>query len=392
MRGKRTLFYIVISVVTICIVVGSLKGYLAVWSLWRIPALTPHFADLRNLTAGVESISIGYDPLYFNPRDPWARPMNHPRLVQHILSILNINQYHTTFIGILFIILFFAGVFISLKEIGNVTASMLAVVIFSPAVVLGIERGNHDLFIFFLISLALFMSSVPIISMIILLFASLIKLFPVFAIVYFFKYTKKTQVVVFLSFIAAFAVYIFLNYHDLPQIFRSTEKGYDVLAYGTLALRYSSILAYVPLAAIIISSLVFCVNVISVYRFKQGDPRYIDTFRAGAGIYVGTFFLGNNWCYRLMFLIFTIPQLLSWNNDAGRRFVSLVALIGIIVSCWSPWSFSLPPSILLKAIDEIANWVLFASLLYLLISTTPLFLQKGVLNAVSSNIRMQNTD
>ena len=75
--------------------------------------------------------------------------MNHPRMVQHILSILNINQHHTTFIGILFIILFFDGVFISLKEIGNVTASMLAVVIFSPAVVLGIERSNHDLFISF---------------------------------------------------------------------------------------------------------------------------------------------------------------------------------------------------------------------------------------------------
>ena len=198
--------------------------------------------------------------------------------------------------------------------------------------------------------------------------------------------------IVFLIFITAFASYTFLNYPYLPQIFRSTQKGYDILAYGTLALRYSSILAYVPLAAIIISSLVFCVNMSGVYRFNPGDPRYIDTFRAGAGIYVGTFFLGNNWCYRLMFLIFTIPQLLLWNNDAGRRFVSLVALIGIIVSCWSPWSFSLPPSILLKAIDEIANWVLFASLLYLLISTMPLVLKKGVLDAVSSNIRMQNTD
>ena len=73
------------------------------------------------------------------------------------------------------------------------------------------------------------MSSARIISMIILLFASFIKLFPVFAMPYFFEYTNKTQVVVFLSFIAAFATYIFLNYHDSPQIFRSTEKGYDVV-------------------------------------------------------------------------------------------------------------------------------------------------------------------
>ncbi|HEY7159734.1 MAG TPA: hypothetical protein VH815_00680, partial [Acidobacteriota bacterium] len=392
---KRTLFYIVLVIVTICILVGSLKGYPAAWSIWGIPTMTPHFADVRNLTGGAESISMGYDPLYFNPNDPWGRPMNQPRLVQHIVSFLNINQHDTTFIGTLFIILFFVGVFLPLKEINNVTALMLGIVIFSPAVVLGIERGNHDLFIFFLVALALFMSNAPMISMIILLFASFVKLFPVFAIAYFFKFTKKTQVIVFLTFITSFATYVFFNYSDLPQIFESTQKGHDVLAYGALAIRSSSIVSYIPLAAIVISSLVFCVNAINASGFTPGDTRYIDNFRAGAGIYVGTFFLGNNWCYRLMFLIFTIPQLLSWRNDAGRRVVSLTTLICIIVSCWSLWSFSLPvntdpppASVLLKTIDETANWVLFASFLYLLVSTTPLFLQKGVLRAALSKIAL----
>jgi hypothetical protein len=284
-------------------VVGSLKGYLAVWSIWNTFPLGGRFGDLRVLTAGAESISMGYDPLYVNPRDPWGRLMNAPRLVQHILSFLNINQGHTTFIGILFIILFFVGVFLSLREINNVTALILAVAIFSPAVVLGIERDNYDLFIFFLISLALFMSSTPLISMVILLLASLLKLFPVFAMPYFLKYKKNIQVIVSLGFLTAFATYTFINYSDLQQIFRSTQKGSDVLAYGALAFHASGF-SYVPLAAIVISSLVFGVNAINAYRFKPGNASYVDTFRAGAGIYVGTFFLGNNWCYRLMFLIF----------------------------------------------------------------------------------------
>ena len=87
--------------------------------------------------------------------------MNHPRLVQYILSFVHIDQSHTTIIGILFIALFFLGLFLSLKQISNGTALMLAIVIFSPAVMLGIERANHDLFIFFLISVALFVSSTP---------------------------------------------------------------------------------------------------------------------------------------------------------------------------------------------------------------------------------------
>ncbi len=149
MGGKRTLLVLVAIVVTYCVLVGLLQGYEAIWAFWKFPTLLPHFGDVRNLTGGAESIALGYDPLYFNPQDPWGRPLNQPRFVQYILAALKLNQGQTTLIGILFIVLFFLGVFISLPPISNVTAITLALVIFSPAVMLGIERGNHDLFVFF---------------------------------------------------------------------------------------------------------------------------------------------------------------------------------------------------------------------------------------------------
>ena len=291
MKGKRTLFLITASIFAICLLIGFLRGYSAVWTIWKIPAMIPHFADLRNLTGGAESISLGYDPLYFNPQDPWGRTLNLPRFVQIILSFSKINQDHTTFIGILFILLFFVGIFISLKEIDNTTAIILATVIFSPSVVLGIERCNLDLLIFFLLSVALCISNFPIISMLFLLLASFIKLFPVFALSYFFRYAKKTQFVVFIGFTVLFLIYFSLNYSDWPQVFNSTQKGYGVLAYGVLTYSQSSNLAsYIPLTAIIITSLLFYANSIYINGFEQGDDKYIDTFRAGAGIYVGTFF------------------------------------------------------------------------------------------------------
>lgn len=52
MKGKRTLFLIVISITTLCVIVGFFKGYDTVWSIWNFPIITPHFADLRNLTGG----------------------------------------------------------------------------------------------------------------------------------------------------------------------------------------------------------------------------------------------------------------------------------------------------------------------------------------------------
>ena len=116
MQGKRTLFCIVATVVAMCILLGFFKGYLAIWSVWRVYTLTPHFGDLRNLTGGAESIARGYDPLYFNPGDPWDRPMNHPRLVQYIVSLLRMNQSHTTFIGSFFDGSFLPGNFFILKR------------------------------------------------------------------------------------------------------------------------------------------------------------------------------------------------------------------------------------------------------------------------------------
>jgi hypothetical protein len=56
----------------------------------------------------------------------------------------------------------------------------------------------------------------------------------------------------------------------------------------------------------------------------------------GAGIYAGTFLLGNNWDYRLIFLLFTVPQLAEWTRQKNGFFTTLarITLGALIVSCW----------------------------------------------------------
>ena len=60
-----------------------------------------------------------------------------------------------------------------------------------------------------------------------------------------------------------------------------------------------------------------------------------------------------------------------------------MVLISILISCWSLWWVGIIPRHLLIAIDEIFNWVLFATLFYLLTSSMPLFLQKNLIRVVS---------
>jgi hypothetical protein len=98
----------------------------------------------------------------------------------------------------------------------------------------------------------------------------------------------------------------------------------------------------------------------------------------GAACYVGTFVLENNFDYRLIFLIFVLPQLLAWAGDAssGRSGVARVALAGIYVALWSmlidraaqawlggPWIGFL--------ISEAAEWTVFCTLLQLVLATAP---------------------
>jgi len=332
MNGRCCLASIMIGVGIICVFVGTVKGYSAIWSIWHIPVMTPYFADARNLTGGAESIENGYDPLYENPGDPWGRPLNHPRLLQHILSGLGINQEHTLLMGVLLIFLFFGGVFLAFKRITIETASILALVIFSPAVMLGIERGNHDLFIFFLVSLALYIANGTIASMIILLLASFIKLFPAFSVLYLLKYDRTKCWVTCLCFIGIFAMYLLLNSHDLSQIYHSTLKGSGVLSYGSRCFSDSVQLlpSYLSLVVIVLGILILHLGQLRSQGVLPCNLDHIDAFRMGAGIYLGTFFLGNNWSYRLMFLIFTIPQLVTWRDDGQRRLVAVLTLIGII--------------------------------------------------------------
>jgi hypothetical protein len=87
--------------------------------------------------------------------------------------------------------------------------------------------------------------------------------------------------------------------------------------------------------------------------------------------------LGNSWAYRLIFLIFTVPQLVIWiRNDPPRKLVSVIALATVIGSCCPTWVSS-------GILDEIFNWLLFGTLLYLMMSSLPWSFQKLLMKSQS---------
>jgi len=94
-------------------------------------------------------------------------------------------------------------------------------------------------------------------------------------------------------------------------------------------------------------------------------------FLFGAGIYCGTYLLGTNFVYRLMFLLLCMPQLLDWQArryaaDNVKGIADLVLLVTVLGVLWSNGNATGHSTFLL--LPQLLNWFLFFCFASLLIS------------------------
>ncbi|MCX8061632.1 MAG: hypothetical protein N3D16_03510 [Anaerolineales bacterium] len=370
-------------------------GYEETWQLWNIPTMTPHFADLRIVTGLSVTIAQGYDPMLHNPGDPWQRPFNYPPIWK-ILPLIGIKPEHTTLIGLLFIGLFLIGLCLPFSELSWAETGLLMAGVLSPAVLLGIERANADLLIFFLIAFAIWVIEKSALwTAIVIQTAVLLKLFPIFCISVLLRVKKRTFLLLTALILGISGLYFSANFREMSLIFSATQKSYN-LSYGINVLpqrlERSPFANYAPASLTLTSLTAAILTIVGAWFGSRFDlshscrkASFLDAFRAGSAIYVGTFFLGNNFDYRLMFLLLTIPQLTHWwqAKPASIQRTAQITGIALYLSLWHrlvlrglKWLLpaELPGSInraLAFFPDEIANWILFAGMIVLLAASFP---------------------
>jgi hypothetical protein len=183
---------------------------------------------------------------------------------------------------------------------------------------------------------------------------------------------------------AIFMAYAAVTLNNLQHVFANTERGAQFsYGVGVLPLYFEELSpSSTASTALILGlyALAYSILLASLYlsvkrneKLLSQEPVNLAAFRLGAAIYVGTFLLGNNWDYRLIFLLFTIPQTYAW---AGQNRIAKLTLAAMLISLAHFWfSFFLPFAYFL---DEFANWVVFAGLLYLSIASLPDWLQAEV--------------
>jgi hypothetical protein len=123
------------------------------WAYVGVPHMKPLFADLHAILAAAECHDKGLNVFVTNPCDALGRIHVYGSLWLKI-SHLGLQSHHLFMLGLsLNLIFMLLAVFlIQPKTLGQLALSCL--IVFSPAVTLGIERANNDLVVFILIALS----------------------------------------------------------------------------------------------------------------------------------------------------------------------------------------------------------------------------------------------
>ncbi len=389
MNGK------IILIIGICLGIGLIGigifclGFEVVTDLWRISRMPLIFGDLTTIAGASQSLAAGFDPLVTNPGDPLGNPAAYPR-IWLLLSAL-IQQTDVPLFGGIIIALFVSGLIIyTPRDLDSITSLILLFCIFSPAVLLGVERGNTDLLIFFLLSLTVYFSArqkilAKLVALASAILAFVLKLYPLFALTYLLR-EKKRVLIAFLVPTGLFVIsYLALTYTDVLLINQVTKKGvsgaYGMTVYWRFMSAHSSYL-WRPLRIVSYGGVIYAF-LMALTWLREDDRGFNSTqssrsadmslsaFRIGTGIHVGTFLWGANWDYRLVFLLLTIPQLVIWSRTASLRVsrTAKVSVIGIILLTWSP-------IIRLTILsNELIGWVVFMSLINLFAFALPAWLK-----------------
>jgi hypothetical protein len=256
--------------------------------------------------------------------------------------------------------------------------------IISPSVMMGVERGNLDLLILALVGAAALIYEERRVGRACgaIAFLSLgvaLKLFPMFCVSLAARFSRRT--LIFACATAALSLvyldltikYVFLIRRNVPTTF-VLSYGYKSIFLGLDHLLSEAGLSPLGLAdtwvpAFAAAAVLICAAIVSVNSLRnQRDFCSVQisaagtAFLFGAGIYCGTYLLGTNFIYRLMFLLLCVPQLQDWQiqrcegDKAG--WVAELGLFGTVLSVlWLNGNANGHSTFLL--VPQLLDWFLF---------------------------------
>jgi hypothetical protein len=315
---------------------GRLDGWNPTWRAFGVTPLQPPFFDMHVINDYAACASKGIDP--YAPQACNPDNFNIPP-TWLLLGSLGVDGSDSVWLSAA-IIAAAAAVMVPLLGGRSWHYGAIALpALISPSVLMGVERGNLDLLILALVGLAGLIyaegkATRACAAMALLGAGVALKLFPMFCVALAARFSR--QAFIFACVLAALSLiylelamkYVLLIRRNVPTTF-ILSYGYKAIFLGLDHLRGEAGLSPAGLAdtwlpAGTAALVLVCAAVAAAglsgsgHKFLLIDRSAAGTaFLFGAGIYCGTYLLGTNFVYRLMFLLLCVPQLLDW--QAGNR-------------------------------------------------------------------------
>ncbi len=339
------------------------------WGRLGVPVSTFRFYDLRNVTSAWECTRRGIAVLPVNPCDPSHRPADFPRIWLS-LSFLGLGPADTIVLGFVLGGVFLAAAIFVLPADASIASGLFyALMLCSPAVMLGVERGNPDIVLFVIMLAAVLVGSRSrareTVGALLVLLAAVLKFYPVFAIGFLVRRATRTSLLAAGLVALVFLVYAALIHSEIHQILASVPQSSE-FAYGVRRVTLWTAAAalagtghfgwYRPWDVVLLLAGVGVAWMLGRrLRARLAPPaahtqlaRELDLLWAGACIYVGSYaiFISND--YRLVFLLFVVPQVWRWTVE--RHFLAFITVPALLGTLWLDDWTQMP------ALGHLMNW------------------------------------
>jgi len=300
-------------------------NFTQMWNIVGVAALPLRFEDLHDIATGADRFVRSDDPWSSETIAYSVQAFSYPKWWL-ALAFLGLNPDTAYFFGFAFALLYLACAWVVLGKVGMVEGLVAGLLLVSPAVMTGIERGNGDLLIFSVLTLALGRRrSLPWATGS-LFVAAILKLYPAAALVALAAPPWRKTLPWLAGALALFGLDVIASQREVSQIAHGIFHM-QYFSFGTapvligLIYLYPTTFDYADI--LIMGSLLYVAVLTGAFwlrpriRFKPEWERQIFAFRIGALVYIGTYALGTNYDYRFTMLVFCLPLLFVLTRERG---------------------------------------------------------------------------
>ncbi len=336
-------------------------GWVDAWRHMRVAGLTPAMFDMRGMLGAFQNYRDGVPMEEIQNPSPGSQAISftYPEAWM-IFSPLGLTEENTAAMTLAASI---ACVLAWLLFAGPLTVwegFLYGLITISPSLMLGVERGNGDLFIFLFIvaacALVAMRGIVPqIVGNLLFLFSGVLKIYPIAGLTASLKSWKAAISAVLAAML--FMAYIYVDRADLRRVNQYTSRD----ASHSFGARVFTDNEELPSSYGYGMALVVIVAA-SVYGWRVKDSVQLDSGRFGtaflacAAMFIICFLIGNNYVYRFRLFLLILPQALIWAREKSWPAMVLSACMFLTVYA------SNEPR--LFALSEPLNWLTFGLLLY----------------------------